>query len=138
MSKVEEYAYEVTEENKKLKSQIEELKANIEKLQSENMQLQDESVRLSELAESMRSQLANAFHKIVSAENSNNAEIADLKRQVEDANKRRKKKKKELKDLKRLLYERNRRYQEDCITINRLNTTIDVLTERIAAMRSGR
>jgi chromosome segregation ATPase len=131
MSKCNEYESTYIAENHELKRKNAELEDMVKCLQSDNK-------RLNELEEKLRSQLANAFHKIGTAGNGSKEEIDSLKKQVEELNRRRKKDKKELKKMKKLLFEQNQRYQEDCITINRLNTTIDVLTERIAAMRSGR
>lgn len=39
---------------------------------------------------------------------------------------------KELQYVKKLLSERNKRYQEDCVTINQLTAAVDVLVERLA------
>lgn len=62
------------------------------------------------------------------------AEKAELERRIADMRDEQKLEKveNELEHVKKLLFERNRQYQEDCITINRLTVAVDVLAGRLA------
>jgi uncharacterized coiled-coil DUF342 family protein len=113
-------------------SNADDFQREIDELIAENKQLKSEKEELESRIEKLRCELANAVHNISVAKGERKDEIDELRSEVCDAGMRLEKATTELKHVKKLLFERNRRYQEDCITINRLSTTVDVLAERMA------
>jgi predicted RNase H-like nuclease (RuvC/YqgF family) len=113
-------------------SNADDFQRDIDELIAENKQLKSEKEELESRIEKLRCELANSVHNISLAKSERKDEINELRSEVCDAGMRLEKATTELKHVKKLLFERNRRYQEDCITINRLSTTIDVLAERMA------
>lgn len=109
-----------------------EYKALVEKLESENASLVEENKNLNERIENLRSNLANAVHRLTLSENGNSEEMQSMKKALCECEQRLEAVKTELKHVKNLLFQKNRRYQEDCITINRLQVTIETLVERMA------
>lgn len=103
----------------------------------ENTRLKEELAHMQGCVERLQVELANAVHNITVAQNERKDEINGLRLQVCDAGQKAEKVTTELKHVKKLLFERNRRFQEDCITINQLNVTIDTLVKRLAARIGG-
>lgn len=103
----------------------------------ENTRLKEELAHVQGRVEKLQAELANAVHNITVAQNERKDEINGLRQQVCDAGQKAEKVTTELKHVKKLLFERNRRFQEDCITINQLNVTIDTLVKRLAARIGG-
>lgn len=103
-----------------------------EKLESENACLCEENESLNKQIENLRCNLANAVHKLRLSENGNSEEMQNVKDALHECEHRLAKATKELNHVKNVLCKKNRRYQEDCITINRLQVTIETLVERMA------
>lgn len=93
---------------------------------TENEKLSAEIVELKRRIEKLRGELANSVHQTTVAKGERNDEVCALRQQVCEYGEKAEK-------LEELLSERNRQYQEDCITINRLHVTIETLSERLAA-----
>lgn len=104
---------------------------------TENARLREELAHMQGRVEKLQVELANAVHNVTVAQNERKDEINRLRQQVCDAVQKAEKVTTELKHVKKLLFERNRRFQEDCITINQLNVTIDTLVKRLAARIGG-
>lgn len=109
-----------------------EYKALVEKLESENAHLVEENKHLMERIENLQHNLANAVHKLTLSENGNSEEVQSMRNAMRECEQRLEAAKTELKCVKKVLFEKNRRYQEDCITINRLQVTVETLVERMA------
>lgn len=118
-------------EIKELQQQNYELRAERDNLKAMNSNLIAENSSLESRIEKLQKRIANHVHEIKVA-NEKSAEVNQLRKQVCDYGQKAEKLSTELKHVKKLLFERNRRYQEDCITINQLNVTIDVLVGRLA------
>lgn len=118
-------------EIKELQQQNYELRAERDKLKAMNSNLKAENSDLENRIEKLQKRIANYVHEIRVA-NKKSAEVNQLRRQVCDYGQKAERLSTELKNVKKRLFERNRQYQEDCITINQLNTTIDVLVGRLA------
>lgn len=106
--------------------------AEYEKLESENARLREENEHLNVRIENLQQNLANAVHKLTLSENGNSEEMQSVKNALRECEYRLESTKKELKHVKKVLFEKNRRYQEDCITINRLQVTIETLVEQLS------
>ena len=106
-------------------------------LESENARLVEENKHLNERIERLQSNLANTVHNLKVAEKGNSEKLRSVEKALRECECRLTSTKKELKHVKKVLFERNRRYQEDCITINRLQVTVETLAERIA-LKMGR
>lgn len=106
--------------------------AEYEKLESENAHLREENERLNVRVENLQQNLANTVHKLTLSENGNSEEMQSVKKALCECEHRLESTKKELKHVKKVLFEKNRRYQEDCITINRLQVTIETLAEQLS------
>lgn len=119
-------------EIKELQQQNYELRAERDKLKAMNSNLKAENSDLETRIEKLQKRIANYVHEIKVA-NEKSAEVNQLRRQVCDYGQKAERLSTELKNVKKRLFERNRQYQDDCITINRLNVTIDTLVERLAA-----
>jgi regulator of replication initiation timing len=104
----------------------------LEKLEAENARLTEENAHLNERIENLRSNLANAVHRVTVLENRGSKEVQIIKNALCECEQRLESAKTELKHVKKVLFQKNRRYQEDCITINRLQVTIETLVERMA------
>lgn len=85
-----------------------------------------ENNHLKEQVEKLRSQLAGSVHEINCVKRAHEDEVRSLRQQVCEHGERAEK-------AEKLLMERNRQYQEDCITINRLHVAVETLAERLAA-----
>lgn len=109
-----------------------EYKELVEKLESENAKLREENEHLNGRVENLQQNLANTVHKLTISENGNSEEMQSVKKALCECEYRLESTKKELKHVKKVLFEKNRRYQEDCITINRLQVTIETLVENMA------
>ena len=118
-------------EIKELQQQNYELRAERDNLKAMNSNPIAENSSLESRIEKLQKRIANHVHEIKVA-NEKSAEVNQLRKQVCDYGQKAEKLSTELKHVKKLLFERNRRYQEDCITINQLNVTIDVLVGRLA------
>lgn len=117
--------------NQRMKAENQELADKCRYLESQNVTLQMEKEDLERRIDNLHKRFAMAEHeKRLAKSDSHN--IKCLRDQVCSYGQKLEKTTTELKHVKRLLFERNRRYQEDCITINQLNTTIDVLISRLA------
>lgn len=121
------YKYRVEKEN--ADREIERLSAQLESRLSECERLEAENSDLERRIEAMHERIAGNEHEKRISES---GEIKRLRDQVCDYGQKLEKTQTELKHVKRLLFDRNRRYQEDCITINQLTVTVDVLAGRLA------
>lgn len=101
-------------------------------LESENARLRKENEHLNGRIENLQQNLANTVHKLTLSKNGNSEEMQSVKKALCECEYRLESTKKELKHVKKVLFEKNRRYQEDCITINRLQVTIETLVEQLS------
>lgn len=101
-------------------------------LESENARLREENEHLNGRIENLQQNLANTVHKLTLSENGNSEEMQSVKDALHECEHRLAKTTKELNHVKNVLCKKNRRYQEDCITINRLQVTIETLVEQLS------
>ncbi len=101
-------------------------------LESENARLREENERLNSRVEKLQQNLANTVHKLTLSENGNSEEMQSVKKALCECEHRLAKTTKELNHVKNVLRKKNIRYQEDCITINRLQVTIETLVEQLS------
>lgn len=104
----------------------------MEELRAENARLVEENKHLNERIEKLRCNLVNAVDKLTLSENENSDEVQSMRKALRECEHHLEVTKTELKHVKKVLFQKNRRYQEDCITINRLQTTIETLVECMA------
>ena len=109
-----------------------EYKELVEKLEYENAKLREENEHLNGRVENLQQNLANTVHKLTLSENGNSEEMQNVKDALHECEHRLAKTTKELNHVKNVLCKKNRRYQEDCITINRLQVTIETLVEQLS------
>lgn len=102
------------------------------KLKSENDFLTDENKRLEEQVNKLQCNLANTVHQLTEAERGSSDKMRSVENALRKCEHRLESTKTELKHAQKALCEKNRRYQEDCITINKLQVTIETLIERMA------
>ncbi len=108
-----------------------------DKLKSENDFLTAENKRLEEQVSRLQCNLANTVHQLMVAERGDSDKMQSVEKALHECKHRLEGAKTELKHVKKALFEKNRRFQEDCITINRLQVTIETLVERMA-QKTGR
>ena len=112
VSKLEEECYEKQNEIEELESDNENLKNEIEELKSE----------------------CEKIHKqLIETEKDAQAHILELKTEIERLSA-----KENLCEHKDLLAQLQDRHQQDCITINQLNVTIDVLLDKMERLRNNK
>ena len=116
---------------------VKEVEERNAELEAENARLVEENKHLNERIEKLRSNLANTVHNLTKAESGNSENIQNVKDALRECEKCLESTKTELKHVKKILFEKNRRYQEDCITINRLQVTVETLAESFAR-KTGR
>lgn len=114
-----------------------EMEGEISQLKSENTDLAAKNKHLEEQVSRLRCNLANTVHQLMVAERGDSDKMRSVENALRECEHRLEGAKTELKHVKKALFEKNRRFQEDCITINRLQVTIETLVERMA-QKTGR
>ena len=116
---------------------VKEVEERNAELEAENARLVEENAHLNKRIERLQSNLANSVDRLTKAENGNLSKVQSIQNALRECEKCLESTKTELKHVKKVLFEKNRRYQEDCITINRLQVTVETLAERLA-LKMGR
>ncbi len=104
----------------------------MEEIMKINAELKSENKRLEDQVNKLQCNLANTVHQLTEAERGNSDKVRSVENALRECEQRLESAKTELKHVKKVLFEKNRRFQEDCITINRLQVTIETLVERMA------
>jgi len=121
-----------------LKKQIEELQREIRDVTAENVKIGARNENLKKLLETCveeRDNLKNALHVKECGNVLGDKVFKELKEKYETADLEREHLAKELNRLRELVKELNERHQQDCIDINKKQTTINELVDSCSELR---
>lgn len=123
VSKLEEECYEKQNE-------IEELESDNEELKSDNENLKNEIDKLEKKIIKAQSEIKQWHDETIAVRKNRDEMLDNFRKGIEPYA--------DLQDMHDKISELQDRHQQDCITINQLNVTIDVLVDKLSRLREMR
>lgn len=115
------------------KNKVAELEEECVEKQNEIDELNSDNENLKNEIEELKSECEKIHKQLMETEKDARAHILELKTEIERLNA-----KENLCEHKDLLAQLQDRHQQDCITINQLNVTIDVLLDKMERLRNNK